>query len=164
MSEYNMIYAGIGSRDTPSHIQEYMTLIAENLYEDGWTLRSGAARGADKSFEAGAQDRKEIFTVDSYLSEKTYEIAAAIHPAWDRCTPFIQKLLARNVLQVLGQNLDSPVDFVVCWTPDGCESDETRSKRTGGTGQAISLASIQDIPVYNLANEGRLDRVRNYIK
>lgn len=53
---------------------------------------------------------------------------------------------ARNCHQVLGANLDSPVDFVLCWTPYG--------KETGGTATAIKLARRHNIPVINMATKG----------
>lgn len=53
---------------------------------------------------------------------------------------------ARNCHQVLGANLDSPVDFVLCWTPGGAT--------TGGTATAIKLARKHNIPVINMATEG----------
>lgn len=49
--------------------------------------------------------------------------------------------------------------MVVCWTPDGCESQATRTKATGGTGLAIALADSMGIPVFNLRNAGALERV-----
>jgi hypothetical protein len=63
-----------------------------------------------------------------------------------------KSLMARNSHQVLGADLRSPVDFVVCWTPDSCESETTRAPITGGTGQAIALADRWGIPVVNLAH------------
>lgn len=67
--------------------------------------------------------------------------------------------MARNGHQVLGATLDQPVSFVLCWTPDGAESEAQRTRDTGGTGQAIALASRHGIPVFNLANRGALNRV-----
>jgi hypothetical protein len=43
---------------------------------------------------------------------------------------------------MLGSDLKSPVNMVVCWTP--------RGEATGGTGQAIRMARHYGIPVYNL--------------
>ena len=75
---------------------------------------------------------------------------------------YIQALHARKMQHVFGEDLECPVQFVVCWTPDGCEHDDLRFKETGGTGQAISAASLNDIPVYNLANAGRLEELKEY--
>lgn len=69
-------------------------------------------------------------------------IARHFHPAWERCSQGAQKLHTRNVPQVLGQTLSSPVRFVLCWTKDGGP--------TGGTGQAIRIANALPVPVLNL--------------
>lgn len=162
--ETKKYYAGIGSQKTPEDVCRTMSELAYDLRTHGWWLRSGAAKGADQAFEGNAGEHKQIFTAKSDISDKAFEIAKELHPAWGACNPYVKRLHARNVLQILGQNLDTPVEFVVCWTPDGCESDEDRTRTTGGTGQAISLASLSGIPVYNLANgNDRLERVRNYM-
>jgi predicted Rossmann fold nucleotide-binding protein DprA/Smf involved in DNA uptake len=40
-------YAGIGSRETPPDILEWMTSLAANLETMNYVLRSGGAQGAD---------------------------------------------------------------------------------------------------------------------
>ena len=47
-------YAGVGGRETPAHVLNLMTRIAQGLAKVGGILRSGGARGADTAFEAGA--------------------------------------------------------------------------------------------------------------
>lgn len=72
--------------------------------------------------------------------------------------------MARNVQQVLGGDLKDPSNFVICWTPDGCENSVCRTQDTGGTGLAISVASEYGVPVYNIKNYiDRLDILRDYI-
>lgn len=46
-------YTGIGSRETPGAILDIMQACAVKLGEQGWTLRSGGADGADNAFELG---------------------------------------------------------------------------------------------------------------
>jgi hypothetical protein len=60
--------------------------------------------------------------------------------------------LARDGYQVFGERFDSPSAFVVCWTKDGVVSYEQTTADTGGTGQAIRLASRKGIPVINMAD------------
>lgn len=142
-------YAGIGSRSTPPFILRTMTRVAERLRARGFILRSGGANGADSAFEAGAGDAKEIYLPwprfngnNSPLSKpspEAFEMAAQVHPAWDRCSRGARALHARNCHQVLGADLATPVEFVLCWTPSGSES--------GGTGQAIRIAHKHDIRV-----------------
>ena len=44
-----MIYAGIGSRETPTRVCEVFTEIASWLAGNGYILRSGHAQGADQA-------------------------------------------------------------------------------------------------------------------
>ena len=165
-------FAGIGSRSTPDHVLQVMRKVAHRLSELGYTLLSGGAAGADSAFEDGCFGRKEIYLpwpgfrnlkgrhYVTLPSAEAFRVAEAVHPAWKRLDDKGKSLMARNSHQVLGADLRSPVDFVVCWTPDVCESEAARSRTTGGTGQAIALADRWGIPVVNLA-KGRaaLERI-----
>ncbi len=59
------------------------------------------------------------------------------------------KLMARNSYQVLGRDLKSPSEFLICWTPDGYLTAVERTDGTGGTDQAIAIADFYRIPVLN---------------
>jgi len=49
-------YTGVGSRETPQHILDLMKKTGRALASQGWTLRSGGAKGADNAFELGWLD------------------------------------------------------------------------------------------------------------
>jgi hypothetical protein len=71
LQELQVIYAGIGSRETPEAALAFMTRCAREWAQKGWTLRSGGAKGADSAFEKGAIDGGgdsgiEIFYTDRY--------------------------------------------------------------------------------------------------
>lgn len=132
-------YAGIGSRITPQPILDEFKLIAAQLEERGFTLRSGGANGADKAFEYSTKI-KEIFT-HYKCTDAALEHASKFHPNWNACSYIAQKLHGRNSMIILGENLDSPVDFVICWTMNGLER--------GGTGQALRIAKSLNIEVLN---------------
>ena len=167
-------YSGIGSRRTPSDVMFDMTYIASNI-QNLYTLRSGGADGADAAFEMGVSNgNKEIYLPwkgfnknPSMLyadpSPDALEVAKRFHPRWTSLSSAAQKLMARNVYQVLGKDLISPVDFVLCWTPDGCECQKTRGKDTGGTGQAISIAEYWGIDVINMKNWNWKDRLNDIL-
>lgn len=155
-------YAGIGSRTTPENILSAMTQIADKLQNKGYILRSGAAPGADTAFELGATPNVQIFVpwnnfqgkkMIYKIPDKAYEMASELHPAWKYLSDPVKSLMARNAMQILGPTLDMPSEFVICWTPDGCISHSQRKKETGGTGLAISLASNNGIPVFNLQRQ-----------
>lgn len=160
-----MIYAGIGSRETPPVVLNLMREISCRLTARGWTLRSGGAQGADSAFyEAVAYDSDlpadqiEIYlpwksfnpdVQDSHVAlyEPTVEamaVGAYYHPAWVKLSQGAKKLIARNSHQILGRDTETPADVVICWTKDG--------KLVGGTAQAIRIAEARNIPVYNLGN------------
>lgn len=167
-------YAGIGSRGTPYLILILMTKIAEYYSKRDYVLRSGGAEGADLAFEKGADDTKEIYIPwrkfngsDSQLytvDEDALKLASEHHPAWDRLSMPVRKLMGRNAYQILGSDLDTPVEFVICWTPDCCTDGKDRTRKTGGTGLAISIASSLGIPVYNLADRETFNKFVEMVK
>lgn len=169
-----LTYAGIGSRETPPDILELMTNIAKELYDLDFTLYSGAADGADTAFYLGSNDENKIyvpwenfnnFHERQYLPiTAAFTIASLLHPAWNSLSYPAQKLMARNCHQILREDLASPVKFVICWTKDGAETSKQRSSKTGGTGQAIDLASRMGIPVINLANHNAMDRLNDLLQ
>lgn len=150
-----MFYTGIGSRETPEDILFKMKKMAYNAAMNGHILRSGGANGADLAFETGCDMHdglKEIYlpwkgfngssSTLYYIPEKAFEIASEIHPAWDKCSPSVRKLHARNILQVLGQDLNTPSEVVICWTKDG--------QYIGGTRTALMVAKLYSIEIINL--------------
>ena len=58
---------------------------------------------------------------------------------------YVQGLLARNMMQVLGEEGNKSVRFVLCYAPSLVYINST----AGGTGYAIRCALAHNIPVYN---------------
>lgn len=147
-------YAGIGSRECPDEVLKLLAKTAYWLSKKGFTLRSGAADGCDAAFEYGcdkANGNKEIFLpwkgFNNSTSElivknpKAYEIARKYHPRFDSLKSGAKSLQARNSHQVLGWDLNTPVEFVLCYTKKG--------KGEGGTGQALRIAKEYNIPIFD---------------
>lgn len=158
-----MHYTGIGSRKTPEDVMSVMTDIAKKLYQKGYTLRSGGAEGADTAFEIGAkEDRMEIYLPYDRFNKRNEDGVSYIvppyndhyiykyHPKPNLLTNKGRLLMSRNTYQVLGMDLKTPSDFVICWTKDG--------KFSGGTGQALRVAHDNNIRIYNLYNI--MDRIQ----
>lgn len=161
-----MYYAGIGSRETPEHILKLMNQMAHHLANKGFTLRSGGADGADLAFEIGcdrANGPKEIYLPwpkfngsNSNLivnDEKAFELAEMYHPYWQNLSQGARKLQARNCHQVLGEDLETPSKFIICYTKDG--------KRKGGTGQALRIAEAKDIDIFDCGLYSDSDTLKN---
>lgn len=142
-----------------------MTDVARRLDAAGWHLRSGGALAADCAFADGASaGRRSIYVpwrgfndlpdadviVASALSnwDDALLVAEQAHPAWEKCSYGARKLLARNAYQILGEDLQTPVEFIVGWTPGG--------RGSGGTGQTYRISRMlpEPPPIYDL---GRAD-------
>jgi hypothetical protein len=156
-------YTGIGSRSTPPVVCEVIERVAVEMRNQGYVLRSGRADGADAAFEypaaskavlyvpwgAFGSDRKlngnpRVVVPTGPLLADAMELAADIHPAWDKVSGPARLLHARNCFQVLGDDLDTPSELLICYAiPD------KRSVK-GGTRTAVELAKMFQIPIYNL--------------
>lgn len=173
-------YAGVGSRDTPPEVLTLMRQLATALEKVGYVLRSGGAKGADSAFEAGVRDvkNKSIFlpykgfnrNPSPYYGDApplALEWAGKAHPYFSRMKEgFAKQAHARNVNQVLGHDCQTPCHFVLCWTPDGAEHENEchSTEVTGGTRTAIVIASMNGVPVFNLARPDAVDRLRALVK
>lgn len=170
-----MIYAGIGSRETPQDVLEDMVSVGHHLANIGWTLRSGGAGGADTAFERGCDQgngTKEIFIPwngfsGRYLNEyglivyqdpQAEEIASKFHPNWSACKDGARKLHSRNVAQILGADIDTDLqtDLVICWTKN--------ASGAGGTGQALRIAKHYGIPIFDLGNPRNYDHLTDFVQ
>ena len=166
-----LYYTGIGSRTVPDDIVRMMRYIGKQL-ADKWTVRSGFADGADKAFCYGAD--KVNGPMENYLpwvgfngaplndprficinNIKAKHIAEKHHSNWKACSPAARELHTRNVFQVLGSDLQTPSDMIVCWTPGASGS--------GGTGQAIRIARGYGIPVFDLASVSQQKALSEFV-
>ena len=78
------------------------------------------------------------------LIKETEAMAAKVLGAqhWSNCGVYARGMHSRNCHQILGYNLDNPVDAVVTWTPEG--------KEVGGTKTALLISELHNIPIFNL--------------
>jgi len=171
-----MIYAGIGARSLPEGVYEEIVEVGAGLAARDWTLRSGAADGADAAFEEGNDlfvGKKEIYLPWEGFNgnsstmfdppKRAYDIAVQHHPAWHRLTMPQRRFMARNTQQALGEFVFEPCDMVVCYTKDGCEDGTMTTKNTGGTGMCLRLATHFNIPIFNLKNNNSVDKLLDFV-
>jgi hypothetical protein len=165
-------YTGIGSRRTPADVLATIEEIASGYAHSGWTLRTGGSPGADQAFLRGAiaaggaaevylpwpgfeSDELEGLASVAHMrigdappTCTALALAARFHPGWESLDAGARALLARDGHEVLGEDLATPVRFVLCWTLDG--SKDGAGLLDDGTGQALRIAHAQKIPVFNL--------------
>jgi O-acetyl-ADP-ribose deacetylase (regulator of RNase III) len=147
-------FAGVGARATPEPVLALMREVGSLLSDEGWTLRTGEAVGADSAFREGAETvgrPGEIFTIKPRpdIAGSVFDLRPvhlrmlnSVHPKPEALSETGRKLMARNGSQVFGTDFREPSDLVICWTVGG--------KGGGGTGQAIRLARSVGIPVLDL--------------
>jgi hypothetical protein len=138
-------------------------------------MRSGHAPGADSAFEVASQN-SEIYLpwpgfennrpligtyIQDHATDAAMQLASRIHPMWERLEQGSRALHARNMHQILGRDLQSPVDFVVCYTPDG--SLTGYGTDTGGTATALRLAYRNNIPVINIKHSEHATALAAYL-
>ena len=162
-----LVYAGIGARATPASVLADMTVMAGWLARTGWHLSSGGADGADSAFAGGAPAGQRAVwlpwrgynrhrgldcrVLSSAALAACMEIAAHLHPAWERCSSAARKLHARNAAVLLRETLDRPVDACVAWTAGG--------RVEGGTGMAIRIAEAKRHPGSQSGLDGATSRL-----
>ena len=154
-----MIITGIGSRETPPDVCQLFTELGKEAHERGWWVRSGHADGADYAFESGARENCIVylpwwgFNKEKPLlgrghaepfRQEVFDMVVELQPYAKDLSKGVKLIKSRNVYQVLGVDLQTPSDVVVCWTPGG--------EITGGTGLAIQLAVDHNIPVVNVGD------------
>jgi hypothetical protein len=152
MTEQRLFYTGVGDHHVevvPTQKLDEATSIARNLEGLGLILRSGGATGFDQAFERGVVNpankiiylsaRDQRYPDD--LWNEAVKLVLNTHGNPQAAKRYIH-LLARNVFQVLGDDLQTPSKFVVCWTKNGQD--------IGGTGTTIRIAHKFSVPVYNM--------------
>ena len=161
-----MMLAQLGVTFTSGLCEIGMDGIAQKAYSKAVDL--GLAK--ESQFEVYVADqynirrstlpRRHLATVrNKDLISETERIASEVHPAWDRCNEWARVMHSRNCHQILEYDLQSPVDAVICWTPDGAV--------VGGTATVIRIAMKYDIPVFNLGvpvKESVLNDIKNFLE
>jgi hypothetical protein len=182
-------YAGVGSRKTPRDVLETMRAIGAALARKGYTLYSGGARGADTAFRRGAdaaggdyrillpaerfngaaadgerflfEPNSEAWGRAATIAETLWTVHARFHgiAPWKEISLPSRRFHTRNVLQVLGPGCERKVSYLICWTADGMTAWHERTPESGGTSQAIALASLVGVDVINLRRASDRQRV-----
>lgn len=98
-----------------------------------------------------------VIPSDPVLVQRANEMVYHTHPNPRALSQGALKLHSRNMNQVFGLDLNTPIDLCICWTEHGIKS--------GGTASAITLCERNNIPVFNLGQpnaQNVLDALNNY--
>lgn len=165
-------YSAVCTTDAPEAVITLIPAIAKKLDNSNYTLRSTGNPGIEQIFETQSH-RVEYFIpwngfngkfVKEELPKEAFTIASHLHPAWHKLTNQAQKLKARSVAQLMGMDLKTPSDFLICWSPDGACRESEVTRITGSAGLSIKLATRMHIPVFNLQRQDNMASVKKLLK
>lgn len=166
------VNALVGSRRAPEHMIQLAVMIGRQLAQRNVKMLSGGAPGMDDAFERGYRSERRIdlcsiilpqtkfngrrhdgkvyFSITDWYSNDLMvyadELVREIHPHYDALDGFSYWAHMRNCFQILGHDLESPVNDVIYWAPYSGE------EVSGGTRTAVMLARMFDIPDWNMAS------------
>lgn len=117
----------------------------------------------------------EATETNSY--EKPYRIAAKYIMGAERFNalkPGVRAINASLVMTMLGIDSNNPIDFLICYSPDGREhmpiynpkgkTEKVDYAKLGSLGRYLKLAKASGVPVYNFKNKASLvDFVKSYL-
>lgn len=160
----NKVFAGIGNREAPGDALALCAAISSILADAGYVLRTGGAPGCDQAFLSTANMNAEIYVPWHNFEgfPMWWEIPRAAFDLACKYLPYLKKaknkglplLHARNMMQVLGPDLKTRSEFVVCYTQNGRQENYDGFTHECGTDSAITCARDHGIPVININNPG----------
>lgn len=148
-------YAGTGDAVVSKDIADALIDIANVLEEQGYILRVRGDEGTEEALVSGIpedSDRIEVYPpwkgfVDWYNNYEmptpgAFEMAWKVHPTWHDLTPDDRRYHAAGTLLVMGKDLKTPCDFLLCYTDKDQPNDDVQ--------QVIRIADCNLIPVFDL--------------
>ena len=124
-------YAATGNREAPPEILKKFEEIAKKLEALGYTARVGGFEGIEETVEK-ATTKNEIHlpwrefgqkqSRFTFTTDRAMAIAKMFHPTFDTMKKSVQLFLAKNARLIMGDKMNSPALFLLCWTEDGVES------------------------------------------
>lgn len=161
-------YTIVANNDVPPEIASKFEEIAKRLEQREYTVRIGGMEGIDDRIEKAVKKFelhlpwREFNGKQSkfyYNGERAFAVAKMFHPTFDSMKKGIQAFLAKNARLILGDKMNSPTLFLLCWTEDGAESIRERTAKTGFSGHPIAIASALGVPIFNLAKSDAEQRL-----
>lgn len=131
-------------------VEALASRLSRQLSDKGFFLRTGDAKGMDTAFWRGAASDRRLRFRSRDAKPWAFDMVQKYLPddrsGFGNWSPYVQGLMARNMMQVLGDDGNSPSDFLICYTP----VLHYHNSECGGTGYAIRCALDHSIPVFNL--------------
>lgn len=170
------IWAFGGARTTPTEMQDLISRIAQKHVLSGGAVVHGGAPGADRAAGRLVSDPSKLSVylkgnadprgsdpmqvggrVFNAQDLEIWQQARALAAQYeDPYRPGSRDYNARNMVVLMGPQLNTPRDRLVVWTPGG--------QVIGGTGHAIRAAQGLGIEVRNLGSPETLARAQRWLR
>ena len=153
--------------EVPEAVKETVKKICETLKNQGYKIRITGSHKEPimRELEEIMEGHKEYYlpwrgfeeiTDESkgFPGESFFETAAAYHKVYNDLKGPIKTLYANEVRLLIGNDMRSPVKFLLTWTTDAVDQAKRCSSKTGYASFMIKVADLAGIPVCNLAGDG----------
>lgn len=143
-----IIFTGVGSRKIPVGEKYVLLKCAILLKKKGFKCRTGDAWGSDAIFKDVFGDEADVISPMDATDWSFEEVQKRMpnDRRYDVMKLSTKRLIARDMMQVLGRDGKSPSKFLLCYAPSLNYEDSS----AGGTGYAIRCALAHGIPVFNI--------------
>ena len=146
------LYAGTGDRKTPLKIQNLLQNYIKILNERNYMLRTGSESGT-QTFMKTLADKVEVMDIPE-ANHLVYAANRSHYVLWSHNGNRVKKKYARDTLILLGDNLATPPEFLLCWCNINIK---------GGSVFSIRLAKEHNIPIYNIFREDHQEKFEEEI-
>ncbi len=175
----------VEGQDVPAEKIEKLTAVLDKLHTQGFTLRSSADRMNELDKDVSSKfARKEYYLpwkkfapdVDAKVekpNDKARRVSCWLRmtimrksdpSVFNDLTGVVRTFISRNTQLILGEDLETPVNFIIVYTPGGEEGDQRVDFKTAkNASYFIQAANILTIPVFNIQNDDAIDRLEKFL-
>lgn len=162
---------------------DYLQSVATTLFKKGYIYRSPADERSkvDEMIRAIPEANVEVYklfenqkmnssmerlAVGSKMTTKlAYQIACNYHKTFTKLKDFPRCAFARLTQMLLGEEITSPVDFVIVYTECGSTSfgKSFKIQTAGSVWFVFKITAAASIPVFNINNENFLKSLKTHL-
>lgn len=163
-------YTVLPGRVIPIDMLERMREIGMLLATRGYTIRSSETDKIERAFSEGVDSvngYKDIWMPKSILKhgntntiqQRHIDVVKSVHPSYSLLNIELKTTFSRVAGQILGTDVSSRVDFIVCYSRIDLKKSIHVNYGSGVVEVAAAIASTYKIPLYNLFVEKDIEKL-----